>query len=181
MSIAYPSLPSHIPPSFSSSGGRRAAPPSSGLALSNLPLLKAQDLQVGSGLRTPPVDDMSTAYQPTMPYHAQSVRDYAASMAHAARAKAAMVEPQQNTVRYDQQQPVASHQRYPAAAAASQQSLQAIQPVHPVSPKHEPAPSRKEKAVGGGSSDSLIYHSLHIPRCISKSGGNLADFAAQVR
>lgn len=29
-------------------------------------------------------------------------------------------------------------------------------------------------------SESLVYHSLQIPKCISPSGGNLADFAAQV-
>lgn len=31
------------------------------------------------------------------------------------------------------------------------------------------------------SADTLVYHSLQIPKCISSRGGNLAEFAAQVR
>jgi hypothetical protein len=30
-------------------------------------------------------------------------------------------------------------------------------------------------------SETLIYHSMQIPKCIAPAGGNLADFAAQVR
>jgi hypothetical protein len=29
-------------------------------------------------------------------------------------------------------------------------------------------------------SESLVSHSLQIPKCISPAGGNLSDFAAQV-
>lgn len=38
----------------------------------------------------------------------------------------------------------------------------------------DPAP------VSRRGSDTLVYHSLQIPKCVSENGGNLADFAAQV-
>jgi hypothetical protein len=41
-------------------------------------------------------------------------------------------------------------------------------------------PPVSSKTVNKDDSDSLVYHSLQIPKCISPSGGNLADFAAQV-
>jgi hypothetical protein len=40
--------------------------------------------------------------------------------------------------------------------------------------------SAKDAISSRRSSETLIYHSLQIPRCISSSGGSLADFAAQV-
>jgi hypothetical protein len=39
----------------------------------------------------------------------------------------------------------------------------------------------KDESSSRRGSDTLIYHSLQIPRRISPEGGNLADFAAQVR
>lgn len=57
-------------------------------------------------------------------------------------------------------------------------------PQHSTQP---PAPVAEEKlkVPSGGlsstrSSDTLVYHSLTIPRCISPNGGNLAELAAQV-
>ena len=38
----------------------------------------------------------------------------------------------------------------------------------------------KDGSVSRRGSDTLVYHSLTIPRCISPSGGNLAELAAQV-
>jgi hypothetical protein len=42
-------------------------------------------------------------------------------------------------------------------------------------------PSASTSAATKDNAESLVYHSLTIPKCISPAGGNLADFAAQVR
>ena len=138
------------------------------------------------GLPTPPVDDMSTTYQPTVAstYDNHAVHAYSASLAHAARNQAVRVEANQTQYARQpnvQQALVSNHQRLSSVPVASQQLAPSRQPVRLMTPGSEVAMTQKEKSSGRGSSDALIYHSLQIPRCISSNGGNLADFAAQVR
>ncbi|KAK2934117.1 Cyclin PHO80-like [Fusarium oxysporum f. sp. vasinfectum] len=64
---------------------------------------------------------------------------------------------------------------YPAAAPqTARPAAPAVgQTVRPSTPASTASGSKDE-------SESLVYHSLQIPKCISPSGGNLADFAAQM-
>lgn len=140
---------------------------------------------LGSWLRTPPVGNMSTTYHPAMTsaYDPNAaVNAYSASMAHSARAKAAMIEGSNTQYpRYVQQQPAhSSQQRYADVSVGSQFAAVSAQPSRPLTPKIEQAVQQKAKVNGAGPADSLIYHSLQIPRCITPNGGNLSDFAAQV-
>jgi hypothetical protein len=136
-------------------------------------------------LRTPPVGNMSTTYHPAMTsaYDPNAaVNAYSASMAHSARAKAAMIEgTNAQYPRYVQQQPAhSSQQRYADVSAGPQFAAVSAQPSRPLTPKVEQAVQQKPKVNGAGPADSLIYHSLQIPRCITPNGGNLSDFAAQM-
>lgn len=154
------------------------------LELGNLPL----SFTPGSGLRTPPVEDMSTTYHPAMAtaYDSNAVSAYSASMAHSAhtaRSRAAMIEGAGTKYpHYAQQQPAnTSQQRYNPVPVASHAPMASTQPNRPVTPTAEAAMVHdKENIPEGGPAETLIYHSLLLPRCISIHGGNLAEFAAQV-
>lgn len=180
MSVQVASSTSHLLllPSSPSDARRPVLPPLS-IALPEVqPAAKDyhhHHLHLGTGLRTPPVDDMSTTYQQApAAYDSHALRSYASSMAHAGRPKAAAAsEARTANVQYYRYPPLQQNQQARNVhTTPSDRSAKSTTPASVVSAK-DAVPSRR-------SSDTLIYHSLQIPRCISASGGSLTDFAAQV-
>lgn len=192
------------------------SPSQSSLGVSRRPnaisLPKPPHLQEGSGsswvcgLQTPPIEDMSTTYQPSLAaYENHAMHGYPSSLAHVQRARMGMSASTNGQV-YQQpplQQPQPSQQpQYPnwptkdiTFTAANQlpsngqpqqlsQQLpqqipqQAVRPPSPASGGNLSVP--RSGQISRRNSETLVYHSLEIPRCISPNGGNLAEFAAQV-
>jgi hypothetical protein len=116
-------------------------------------------------------------------YDSNAVSAYSASIAHSARSKAAMVDGNNAQYpRYVQQQPAnPTQQRYNTVPAGTQVAMAATQLSRPMTPKADLTMPQKDKSKGAGPAETLIYHSLQLPRCITPNGGNLAEFAAQVR
>ncbi|KAF5027819.1 hypothetical protein F66182_69 [Fusarium sp. NRRL 66182] len=73
------------------------------------------------------------------------------------------------------------HELHPASQVSQSRNGSFSQAVpaseQPVRQSTPPVPSI---TVGKDDTESLVYHSLQIPKCISPAGGNLADFAAQM-
>jgi hypothetical protein len=132
---------------------------------------------------------MSTAYQQSLAaYDNHALRPYAPSIALPRGAASAAVGAS------DARNAAALYARYPfqqsqpAQVPASQARNDALTQLHSApsdrSTKSETpasAVSAQDAASSRKSPETLIYHSLQIPRCISSDGGSLADFAAQVR
>lgn len=177
----------HLPlsPSFSSS--RRPVLPPLGIALPK-PSTLARDVHhqhLANGLQTPPVDDMSTTYQQVpAAYDSHALRSYTSAIAHPSRPKTVAVAGFNDARQYGRYPAVQQNQHQHQHQIPLSQTLHA--PLHSTpsdrSTKSTPASvvSAKDAASSRRSSEALIYHSLQIPRCISPSGGSLADFAAQV-
>ncbi|KAH6603699.1 hypothetical protein Trco_008474 [Trichoderma cornu-damae] len=181
MSVKVAPSASHLPllplsPSTSSASRRPVLPPLTTAFPELLGLAHdSAHLHLGSGLRTPPVDDMGTTYQQVP----------AAYDRHALRSYAPSIDSKNAAVQYYRYGPLhqamasqtsSSHSRNGAPAALhntpSDRSTKSATPASVVSAK-DAVPSRR-------SSETLIYHSLQIPRCISSNGGSLTDFAAQM-
>lgn len=183
MSAGIPLSASHFLPSpIHIPGGRKPALPLR-IPLPKLPPIARGSLFLGSGLRTPPVDDMSTAFQPALAsYDNHAVHNYPVTMG---RAKIST-----NESRNPQYYSYPSEQIQPRQAASSIQPLNAPFPavpqatefhlVKPLTPEASVTTSQQEVCSQRGS-ETLVYHSLDIPKCISPNRGNLADFAARVR
>ncbi|KAK2681450.1 Cyclin PHO80-like [Fusarium oxysporum f. sp. vasinfectum] len=115
-----------------------------------------------NGLRTPPTDEMSTVFQPQLAsWENHAIHNYPAAAPQTARPAAPLDLHPTSQV---------SQQRNGSISAESQAVGQTVRPSTPAST----ASGSKDE------SESLVYHSLQIPKCISPSGGNLADFAAQM-
>jgi len=134
----------------------------------------------GNWLRTPPIDEMSATYQPAMAYSGHHSRHSCSG----SLAQPNHLKPVMDDVRAAQQYRYPSQQiqprekdghHSPSAQLADTTGFHSSGPVTPVSAH---ADSAKMKSRRG--SDTLIYHSLQLPKCISPTGGNLSDFAAQV-
>jgi hypothetical protein len=89
----------------------------------------------------------------------------------------------QATYNHYYQQEQATHELHPtqvpqhrngSISTASQAVPVVGQAVRPSTPSASTSTATKNDA------ESLVYHSLVIPKCISPAGGNLADFAAQM-
>lgn len=200
MSVGIPPPNSQIlPPSPTTCPSRRRPfLPAPGIALPKLPALSHHVVLLGSGLRTPPADDMSTTYQPAPTAYEYASHSYPSSMTHTSRSKAtATVGGTTASVGHDartgtqyyiyssqqpQHAPVPSSQPKNSSFSTSQTLLSSssshTKPSTPTSATI--SVSSKRAASTRKSSETLIYHSLQIPKCISANGGNLADFAAQV-
>lgn len=181
-----------------------------------LPRLTHDLVWSGSGLRTPPFDDMSTVFHPSLAsYDSHGVHSYPAASSQAARAKAAVSESRTSQYYRDavpSQQPQHQHQyqQMQHNRQVYQQPLHQceVQPISAI-PLHRngsissnqpasisrqcvgqstppstfpvsAAPLGNEQDTLEKETESLVYHSLQIPKCISPKGGNLADFAAQM-
>ncbi|KAH7308021.1 hypothetical protein B0I35DRAFT_453946 [Stachybotrys elegans] len=195
---------SHFLPSPSLSSRRARA--QGILVLPKLPSLVHDAAFPVSGLRTPPVDDMSTTYQPPMAsYNSHASNTYFPSLANGPRPKPVTTDPRTQQYQYPLYPP--QHATQPAAQQQPQQFLHQSQVVHsyqPVSsvqpkttsypavqttqtsqsksstPVSEVASQSHEGTSSRRGSESLVFHSLQIPKCISPNGGNLAEFAAQM-
>ncbi|KAF4967746.1 hypothetical protein FZEAL_10498 [Fusarium zealandicum] len=216
----YPLSPVH------GSGSRRAALPPPSIDLPKLPPLARHFPLLGSGLRTPPSDEMSTVFQPALAsYDSHAIHNYPAAVPQAARATAAMNEtrnsqyyryPVQQQQQQQQQQQECQQQQQPQLQPQpqlphhshytyqQQPSVLAQNELYPVpqgsqsrngsissvtlplstsrrSSRVSPPPSGSSTTLSkDADAESLVYHSLQIPKCISPAGGNLADFAAQM-
>lgn len=194
MSFRIPLSYSHLHSSTSSLGSRRALPPS-GTVLPKLPPLTHSAALLGSGLTTPPVDDMSTTYQPApASYDSHSLHGYpSSSLAPTAGRRLDVPNDPRNSQYYrypsqqnhqvpqTQVQPISSSTQSSSFAPANLVSAPQLSS-RPSTPSPE-VPMAMSQTITASRLDSetLIYHSLQIPKCISSKGGNLAAFAAQVR
>ncbi|TPX13034.1 uncharacterized protein E0L32_006460 [Thyridium curvatum] len=146
----------------------------------------------GSGLRTPPPDEMTTTYQapnldPYDTHHHATLSQYASALAQADRTRVALSDAQAAMSaynRYPQSKPQLP-QPNPRAILASSSATTASQPSsrHPTRPStpisNPPMSSLSDSGISRRDS-AMVMHSLEIPRCISPKGGSLANFAAQL-
>ncbi|SPJ84042.1 uncharacterized protein FTOL_10558 [Fusarium torulosum] len=199
--LNFPPSPPHGP------GTRERGFPSS-IKLPQLPARFDNILSLANGLKTPPTDNMSTAFQPPLAsWDSHAIHNYP-DVPQAARSAAAMNDTRSSQYyRYPaHQQEQQQHQSQPQTTYnhyyQQEQSTHLQHELHPASqvsqqrngsistvPQAVPAvgqavrpstPPVSSKTVNKDDSESLVYHSLQIPKCISPSGGNLADFAAQM-
>ncbi|PCD35581.1 hypothetical protein AU210_008148 [Fusarium oxysporum f. sp. radicis-cucumerinum] len=114
---------------------------------------------------------MSTVFQPQLAsWENHAIHNYPAAAPQTARPAAPQsTQPTQPQLDLHPTSQV-SQQRNGSISAESQAVGQTVRPSTPAST----ASGSKDE------SESLVYHSLQIPKCISPSGGNLADFAAQM-
>lgn len=155
----------------------------------------AKDLRARDGLRTPPSSAMTTTYQvpPAAPYDHHGMPSYPTTFAPA-RMPSSMtdsVRPAQFS-RHPSQHPPAQAQaqiysqptpvpRDPASGASHYSALSRYS-TKPTTPAGETSIAGEDAATASRrSSQTLIHHSLQIPTRINPKGGNLADFAAEVR
>ncbi|KAJ3503508.1 hypothetical protein NM208_g16501 [Fusarium decemcellulare] len=95
---------------------------------------------------------------------------------------------QHNHYAYQQQQAThTQHELHPVAQVPQARNGSVSSVTQPISTSRQrlstpPSGSSVALSKSGNSQDSesLVYHSLQIPKCISPTGGNLADFAAQM-
>lgn len=144
---------------------------------------------LGSGLTTPPFDDMSTTYHQSLAaYDSHGANGHSASFAGPGLSKAAMADPRAvyNTHQVPPQHVVVppQHSQHRSTTAPSNMNHAVTTSHHvprPASPRVQASIASNPSSPSKKDADTLIYHSLQIPKCISPSGGNLPDFAAQVR
>ncbi|KAI6780108.1 Meiotically up-regulated like protein-like protein [Emericellopsis cladophorae] len=146
------------------------------------------------GLHTPPVEDMSTAYQPSMAaYENNAIRGFPSAHPYNARSRPAMSDAHQGQihrstvppqVQLQQPQPVPSQ---PVASNWMQKdAYQSVsQAAPPMVAQQTLPPSPNAIVVHRGhptdlDSDALKFHSLCLPRWINPNGGDLAAFTAKM-
>ncbi|OAR01573.1 hypothetical protein LLEC1_00876 [Akanthomyces lecanii] len=136
----------------------------------------------------PTAADMSATYQPSYgSYDNHAAHNYPAAVAHSNRPKAAVAD--SRSLQYLRCPPQPVQQQ---ALSQPQQVLRHDIPNKSQQPQREPRHSARPPTPSADiamptqgsrsrrNSDTLIFHSLQIPKCISPAGGNLADFAAQM-
>jgi hypothetical protein len=199
---------SNFPPSPPHGSGSRESSFPSSIKLPKLPSRFHDTLALGDGLRTPPTDDMSTVFQPPVAsWDNHAIHNYPSAVPQTARAPATIndtgksqyyrypvqqaeqqhqPQPQNTYNRYYQQEQSAhpTHELHPTSqvsqhrngsiSTASHTVPVAGQTAQPSTPPNSTSTATRDDA------ESLVYHSLVIPKCISPAGGNLADFAAQM-
>ncbi|EGX89807.1 mucin [Cordyceps militaris CM01] len=128
---------------------------------------------------------MSATYQPSYAaYDSHATHNYTAASAQSNRPKVRVADSQNlQYLRYPPQpvqQPV--HQQalqYDIPSTSHQVQRDSDHLARPPTPTSE-ATMPSQESQSRRNSDTLIFHSLQIPKCISPAGGNLADFAAQM-
>ncbi|KAG6112587.1 hypothetical protein E4U31_002697 [Claviceps sp. LM219 group G6] len=151
----------------------------SGLSLPKSLSRVSTSTNLGNGLRTPPVDQRSATYtcQPAMTYNGQY------HLCNTSPPKPNFLKPVMDDVRTAQQYRYPSQQiqsqynddHHSTSTQSTQAGLHASDPVTPASDHYDVAQVDSKSGP-----ETLIYHSLQIPKCISSTGGNLSDFAAQM-
>ncbi|VUC32159.1 unnamed protein product, partial [Clonostachys rosea] len=164
------------------------------IAVSKLHALAQQANSWDSGLRTPPIDDMSTAYQPSLAtLDSHGVNSYhAASLGYPGKARMGVVESHQAqysrpVIQQQHALPQTAMNWAPRETSANNpfSSTSQLNTIREQPPQVSSAKTEASVCSQGGNnsrrnSESLVYHSLQIPKCISPNGGNLAEFAAQM-
>lgn len=205
LAISSPYPPLSLPTSSSPSRGTFHRPLAT--SLPRIPSLVREFAPYNSesGLQTPPSEDMSTAYQPPLAaLESHAMSKYPSALGHVGRANMAVGEPSNLPIYRLPGQP--REQQYSYAQKPQQQASlsldQSTYPLlvgtdatrlvaEPIVPSQQPVRAATPTSEANGkvpsngpspkkNSDTLVYHSLTIPRCISPNGGNLADLAAQV-
>ncbi|PHH58882.1 hypothetical protein CDD80_1940 [Ophiocordyceps camponoti-rufipedis] len=107
-------------------------------------------------------------------YDGRALHAYSSSaMAHpSSRSRPVVGDVRNPSQHYRCSQPHAAKNQH-LSDLSSRRSLRSSTPSTTDTAKYDAHASRS-------SSETLIYHSLQIPRCISPQGGNLSDFAAQM-
>lgn len=134
---------------------------------------------------------MSTAYQaPLAAYESHAMHGYPLPHTQVGRTKTAMADNAKAQIYrpstqqpHLSQHPLSSNWRsrqttFSGAPTLVSNSQTISRPPSPSSTTTLALPQTSQPSKKG--SETLIYHSLEIPQCISPNGGNLADFAAQV-
>ncbi|PHH59160.1 hypothetical protein CDD81_3676 [Ophiocordyceps australis] len=143
------------------------------------------------GLKALPLDDMSIACRSnmsTMPaYNGHAAHCFPTAVDHAARSMPVVDLDSSKICRQyrcpSQQAALSSQSKHLSSLATTHHHQPASRPsTRSCTPSFDPAPGPKKRPDDSSMKDSetLIYHSLQTPKCISPSGGNLSDFAAQM-
>lgn len=181
MSVKITSTLSCLLPSPTTCQNCRGRNLTCGVVLPKLPLVSTSS-GLGNGLRTPPVDDMSTAYQPAMStYEGHTLSGYPSALSHSSHIKPVVDDARSShQYRYSSQQVQLRNGPYLSTEPAADPMLR--QPPSSLTPVTESSVTakRSHSTTPRRGSETLIYHSLQMPKCISHTGGNLSDFAAQV-
>lgn len=136
----------------------------------------------GSLLRSSLPARMSATYQPPMPaYDGNALHSYGSALPHGGHPKSTMEDARgSQQCRYPSQH--TAYRNGPFVTSNQMQHTSSFQTSKPSTPTDDIHVVSREPATSSRrSSETLIYHSLQIPKCISPNGGNLCDFAAQVR
>jgi hypothetical protein len=153
----------------------------------------SEDSRTLLGSKTPStVDEMSTAYQPVMAtYGTHGLHNCSQSLATSRSQH--LVNEGRTSQQHRQPQQALLHPQAQASSSTTQtRDMPAMIPAQTVpgsshtiglsTPSSETvAPSSTQSGtVSRRGSETLVFHSLQIPKCISPTGGNLAEFAAQM-
>jgi hypothetical protein len=153
---------------------------------------RSEDSRTLLGFTTPSaVDEMSTAYQPAMAtYGTHGLHNCSQSLA-TSRSRHSVNEGR--TSQHRQPQQTLLHPQAQASSSNAQsRDMPTMMPVQNLpgsshttglsTPSGETvAPSStRSGTISRRGSETLVFHSLQIPKCISPNGGNLAEFAAQM-
>lgn len=134
----------------------------------------------GHGLKTPPVDDMSATYQPVMAaYNGLPLHPCTTTLSQPNHLKPVMDDVRTSQqYRYPAQQVQLQHKSQHHSTSSHLANPTALQVGGPATPSTGTPDTPKMASRRG--SETLIYHSLQLPKCISPAGGSLSDFAAQM-
>jgi hypothetical protein len=127
---------------------------------------------------------MSTVYQqPMAAYNSHGMHGYQRGLMKAINPDSHLYRQQLQQSQSTQQQPPMNWPPQDGLVPTQQQSGASRHSTRHSTPTNGTAAQNgaKNESSSRRGSDTLIYHSLQIPRRISPEGGDLADFAAQVR
>ncbi|KAG6002975.1 hypothetical protein E4U21_002476 [Claviceps maximensis] len=167
----------YVLPSLHLNRGRTSR---SGVTLSKKLPRALASTNIGNTLRISPIDDMSATYEPSMTFNTHHPRNSCS----ATLAQPNHLKPVMDDVRATQQYRYPSQQIQPQRKDDHQSpstqiaDTTGLDPSGPATPIRSHTNTAKTKSRRG--SETLIYHSLQLPKCISPTCGNLSDFAAQM-
>ena len=149
------------------------------ITTSNLPYPKATGRL---GLQTPPEDMMGTTYQQPHygNYDARSEAQYQAGPRANGHIEYATVNPIARSVPVPHHPPSTTGPYHGNKMDASVSYATYARPVSPPQVEQQDVQQPHQKVASSTSNDQIMSN-LQIPKTISKAGGSLAEFAAQVR
>lgn len=180
MSVKISSSASFLLPSPTTLQDCRGRNSVCGVVLPKLPYIAKFSLSLGNGLRSPPVDDMSATYQPAMPaYESHTLHSYSSALPQSGHIKPVIDDGRgSQQCRYSSQPVQVRNGQYSTAPMTDTTLLHTSGSSTPAADSSISA--KRSQSTSRRGSETLIYHSLQLPKCISPTGGNLSEFAAQV-